>query len=271
MQRIIPLVLVSIIAGTTLGGCAGGGSSISETTKEFPKCDVPAGKVSVDTLICTHSPCREHEKTLMSWKHQYGGDNVFQHIARSKGFEGNTMYGLYDAHDKLSHQLINALRETGCFTSVELKTSDKDSDADWRVSGELNKVYAGTSGSRNEVLNQATRTNTQTQKAGAILTVAVHKGEAPAVLEQRKFDVSAKRVGERESNFSGFDWTRKRDEEDFGDTAMQDVATEIVLEAASFITEKTAGVRITHRVTLPVGKQSAQNGQDESLTGTDKK
>lgn len=271
MRCINRFIAVTLVSGAVLAGC-GGSSSISETTSEFPKCDTPAGKVTVDTLVCNRGPCREREKVLRTYQHKYGADSIFGRMAQAKGYEGNTIYGLYDANDKITHMLINALQETGCFTEVKLYSRDKDHDTDFRISGALNEVYATTSGSKNEPLNRLTNTNAQTQKARLKMTLEVNKGEALGALHQKKFEVSAKRVGERKSDYSGFDWMRKGDDEGFGDTAMQDVANEIVLEAASFVTEKTAGLRITHRVAPPTrtpegttGKKSSTAGQTEKL------
>lgn len=68
------------------------------------------------------------------------------------------------------------------------------------------------------------------------------------------------------------DWSRAHDEKDFDDSAMQDVANEIVTEAAVYVTEKLAGPRVTGHVAMSSLKPASTGSAGEaSSTSQDAK
>jgi len=253
------LAVATITAGLLLSACGGASRTISEQTTVFPTCDVAQDSISVERIICKDGPCQDSGwRKGLAFLQQHNADFAVNGPSRAAGVEGNTATGLIDANVKMTRMLVNALKETGCFAKVEPKGGESGT---WRVIGTIDTIKASISGSHNEPLNQITQTNRNTQKANVKMTVELRKGEDRASAGKKQFKISAERVGERKSNYARLaemDWTRKHDEDGFGDTAMQDVANEIVLEAATFITEKTAGSRIARRVAPPLRQPESE-------------
>jgi hypothetical protein len=243
--------------------CGGPSRTISETTTAFPKCDMAKGKISLEDLRCNRGQlCSDSSG---GFNGGLPGGSPAAYFARAKGVEGNTLAGLQGAHRKLTGMLENALRETGCFESVERYTPEKGQGEDWRVGGDVRKIFAWA----DEAMPRGvTSRHRDKQTASADITVDIKQGGSLEVINQKKLHVSAERVGALKYNTFQFDWSRKRDEEGFGETAMQDVATEIVTEAAVFITEKLAGARITHRVAPPTRKSEGMTGQEGNTPDT---
>jgi curli biogenesis system outer membrane secretion channel CsgG len=255
MSRIKHFFAATMIAGAALTGCGGPSRTISETTLEFPKCDTAQGKITLENLRCDRRQlCYDNAESLSGRAYGYMGGSPADFFARAKGVEGNTLSGLRGAHKKLTGMLENALRETGCFESVERLSPEKGQEADWRIGGDVNKIVAWADAALPSGYGSYSATHRTKQSASAEVTVDIQKSGAADVMSKRKFSVSAKRVGDLQVNTNRFDWSRKRDDEGFGDTAMQDVASEIMTEAAVFITEKLAGQRIVRRVPPPPTK-----------------
>lgn len=266
----VPLYLVTTTL-VTLAACGGPSRTISETTTAFPTCDAAQGTITVDELRCGRAPCADDKDSLsgraQSYVDRYAGGTAAQHYARAKGVEGNTLAGLRGAHRKLTDMLVNALRETGCFASVERYAWEKNPESDWRIGGNVDKIFASTDGVVPAAYGPHSATRRTKQDARAEVTVNIQKGESFSVIDQRQFHVTARRVGTLKVATEHYDWSRQRDEVGFGDTAMQDVANEIVTEAAVFVTEKLAGSRIIRRVALS-GLKSAEESPnaDKDLT-----
>lgn len=263
---------VAVLSMILVGACGGPSRTISEQTVEFPKCDQARGSLRVEKIVCKEWYCRESTRRQMDYRERYSPS---AYMARAAGAEEMSAMGLRDVNDKLTRMLVAALQETGCFVKVETDENAGEKLSDWRVSGVINQIKASVSGSKNKPLNDVTQTNQQTQKATVKVSMAVHNGDELAAVVRKEFTVSAKRVGNRKSNYetlSTMDWSRKRDTVGFGDTAMADVANEIMTEAAVFVTESTAGARISRRAKLPLSQESsagkASNGPAPQGQGT---
>jgi hypothetical protein len=241
---------LSIAVGVALiiTGC-GGGRSISEQTDSFPKCDVAQGAVIVEPYVCHVKVCKDDQP---KWK-KYVAD-VTARKSRAQGTEGGSQIQLYDAHQKMTRQLVTALNATGCFKMVEArKWMDDDVKAkNWRVTTDLDDMQAKMKTSRYNPIDTATHSKHRASEASLKITTAVREGNGSS--SKKQFKLKADRDYGRKLSYQHMaehDWDRKRDVDGFGETAMQDVAYEATLEAAVFITEKAAGPRIKQHVAPP--------------------
>lgn len=249
MNLIAQSLFMTAVVSIVLSGCGGPSRTISETTREFPKCDVAQGVIALEYLRCGRGHlCDDSSGTWSGRAFGFIGGSPADHFARAKGVEGNTFSGLRGGHRKLTGMLVTALRETGCFEAVDLDSSEKDQGSNWKIGGDVNKIVAWADAALPSGHGLYSATHRTKQTANLDISINIKKDGATDVIGKRKFSVSAKRVGVVQASTDRFDWSRKKDVDGFGDTAMQDVATEITTQAAVFITESLAGTRITKRV-----------------------
>lgn len=265
------MIIIGLIGiDLAVAGCSSSPSrTISQSTEEIPKCAQPQGVLVVDNLRCDrHLPCADPDTDTaigkgMWYADRYSRGGPADHYARAKGIEGNTLGGLRGAHKKFSSMLITALQATGCFALVESYSWGKDQHADWRVGGNVDKLFAFT----NEILpTEYTRARHKDSKQDALadITVEIHQTDELKVWDKRRFHVQGKRVRTESERGNEHDWSRARNEKDFDDTAMQDVANEIVTEAAVYVTEKLAGPRVTGHVALSSLKPASTGSAGEA-------
>lgn len=231
------------LAGLVTAISFGMSPSVLAESAAFPKCARPVATLAVEAIECDLTRCRHSPGEGRGGAHG-PGSFLAKKVMQARG-EG-AMFDLKGSEKKLTTMLVAALKETGCFEVQETASGWESGNtpqsppagsarpADYRLSGNITALetkMAGKSGKTSEKINQ---------EAKLSLAVTLHRGETPEAIDTQTLEGSAERVKQNANMFSGYDWSRQA-EAGFGETALADVARDVVARTTIHVVGRLAG------------------------------